>query len=257
MPTALVINPNTTPEMTHKIRERAAPVFPPPWQLRVVQPPGGAESIESWFESYLSAVAMLPLLKEHPDVDGIVLACFGDPGLFAFREIVRVPVVGIAEASFLTACMVGLKFGVIVGSAKDAACLEDFLWSLGLHRRCAGFEWIDMAVLEMASDRKDTLARLVEAAQGLKRKGAESAILGCANLGDFREDLERGSRIPVIDPIETACWQLRALVEMGLKTSRAAMFETPGRKKLADLEKVLSPELARWLCERAASGFSE
>jgi allantoin racemase len=255
MPTALVINPNTTADMTEKIRQRAAPVFPPPWELRVVQPPGGAESIESWFESYLSAVAMLPVLKEYPDVDGIVLACFGDPGLFAFREIVHVPVVGIAEASYLTACLVGLKFGVIVGSAKDAACLEEYLWSLGLQARCAGFEWIDMAVLEMAADRKDTLARLAEAAHALKTKGAESSILGCANLGDFREDLERESRMPVIDPVEAACWQLRALVEMRLKTSRASMFETPARKRLTDLDRVLSPDLARWLSGRAASGF--
>ena len=36
---------------------------------------------------------------EAEGVDGHVIACFGDPGLLAARELARGPVLGIAEAA--------------------------------------------------------------------------------------------------------------------------------------------------------------
>ncbi|MBI4315292.1 MAG: aspartate/glutamate racemase family protein [Chloroflexi bacterium] len=257
MPTALVINPNTTPAMTDEIARTAARVFAPPWRFRAVQPPGGPESLESWFEAALASTAMLPLLKEHADADGVVLACFGDPGLYALREIVDGPVVGVAEAGFLTACMLGLRFGVLVGPIKDAAFTESLLWTYGLEKRCAGVQTMDIPVLDLHADRAATLAALTAGGGALAARGAEVLVLGCAGLSDYREEFEAAIGLPVIDPVEAACWQLRSLVEMRLATSRAGMFAKPAPKALTDLHTVLTPPLADWLAAQAERGFQK
>jgi allantoin racemase len=255
MPIALVINPNTTQWMTDSVARSAAKAFQPPWEFRALHPPGGPTSIESWFETNLAATATLALLKDHPDADGVVLACFGDPGLFALRELLDVPVVGIAEAAALTACMIGLKFGVLVGEHKDVPSLENVLWTYGLEKRCAGLEPIGIPVLEMDSDPAATLQSLTATSKRLMARGAEILLLGCAGLSDYQRDLARGLRIPVIDPVEAGCKQLQVLVGMGLSTSRAGMYARTGPKELSNLTAVLNPELAQWLEDAARRGL--
>jgi len=64
-----------------------------------------------------------------------------------------------------------------------------------------------------------------------------------AGLSSFREEFEQQIGLPVIDPVEAACWQLHTLVEIGLTTSPAGMFAKPAPKRLTSLSSVLVP---RW-----------
>ena len=50
---------------------------------------------------------------ERAGADGHVIACFGDPGLDAVRELAAGPVVGIAEAAMHTATLLGRGFSVV------------------------------------------------------------------------------------------------------------------------------------------------
>jgi len=255
MPKALVINPNTTAAMSSDIALHAARVFTPPWECDVVQPRGGPQSIETWVDMYISTLAMLDLLKDHSDADGILIVCFGDPGLFALREILDVPVVGLAEANFLTACMLGMRFGVIAGLQKDAAGIENLLWTYGLEKRCAGFQTIDLTVLDMHQSHAKTLAMLVQASLALADKGAEVLVLGCAGLSGFRQELALKAGLPVIEPVEAACWQLRSLVELGLRTSRSGIFAKPSPKQLTGIDSILAKPLGEWLKKQTEKGF--
>ena len=72
--------------MTAEIEATARRVFQPPWECVVASAPAGPESLESWTDYHLASVAVLPLLESHPDADGILLACFGDPGLYLLKE---------------------------------------------------------------------------------------------------------------------------------------------------------------------------
>lgn len=256
MPSALVINPNTTQWMTHSIARSAARVFQGPWKFSARQPPGGPASIESWFDTNLAATGMLALIKENPGVDGVVIACFGDPGLFMLREVLDIPVVGIAEAAFLTACMLGSKFGSLVGEHKDVPSLENVLWSYGLDRRSAGLAAIGVPILDMEIDPPSTLRALEAASEQLIAAGAETILLGCTGLSDFQQDLSDRLRIPVIDPVEAGCRQLQVLVDMGLTASRAGMFARTEPKDYSRLNQILHSDLAEWLQEMARGGFS-
>ena len=78
--------------------------------------------------------ATLDAYAEHgADADAVLLACFGDPGLWALREGSAAPVTGLAEASFLQARRHG-GFAVVTGGAKWKPMLQRLALGLDLHR---------------------------------------------------------------------------------------------------------------------------
>src|SRR5258708_19604635 len=65
----------------------------------------GAPYIASRAAAAIAGHAALDALAEHVlDCDVVYLACFGDPGLAALKEVAPVPVVGMAEAPVEPAC---------------------------------------------------------------------------------------------------------------------------------------------------------
>ena len=56
---------------------------------------------------------------EKEGYNGVVIACYGDPGIEAAKELVKIPVVGITEASYALARILSTKFLVVV-SAETA-----------------------------------------------------------------------------------------------------------------------------------------
>ena len=71
------------------------------------RPPGrhvlklcGAEACQSMGGYAIAAHAALDCFARHGhSAAGIIVACFGDPGVHAIREMTPIPVIGLAEAS--------------------------------------------------------------------------------------------------------------------------------------------------------------
>ena len=113
-----VINPNTTESMTRTIGDAAARPASPGTEIVAVSPSMGPVSIECHCDEAISVVGLLDEIRkgETDGFDGYVVACFGDPGLLAARELAKGPVVGIAEAAMHIASFIGTGFsGVCAG----------------------------------------------------------------------------------------------------------------------------------------------
>ena len=96
----LVINPNTTQAMTDEIGHAARAVAAPTTEIDCTSPTGGPRSIEGFADEAIAAYHTLETVaRTQGQYDGYVIACFGDPGLYACREVSDVPVVGIVEPS--------------------------------------------------------------------------------------------------------------------------------------------------------------
>ena len=110
-----VINPNTSPGMTETIGAAARAVAAPGTEILAVCPSEGEPSIAGHFDEAIAAVGVLEQIKagRQQGVDGHVIACFGDPGLLAARELAQGPVVGIAEAAMHMATLVATRFSIV------------------------------------------------------------------------------------------------------------------------------------------------
>src|SRR3954467_7145902 len=139
--------------MTRDIGEEARRYARADSEIEVTCPTWGPRSIEGHYEEELAAVATLETIRRHGgDADGVVIACYGDPGLFAAREISPVPVVGIGEASLLMACTVAHRFGIVTVMPRAVPIMRELVEKHGLERRCVSIRAAELTVLACASD---------------------------------------------------------------------------------------------------------
>lgn len=230
----LVINANTTDAMTQDIAAAASRYARPGTKIEAVAPTWGPRSIEGHYEEELAAVATLEVVRERAaEFDGVVIACYGDPGLFAAREISPVPVVGIAEASMLTACTVAHRFSIVTVLPRIKPLLADMVRLHGLEQRCASIRTTELTVLDCERDPTAATREIVAAArQAIAEDGAEAICLGCAGMGPLDKAVEAEVGVPVLDGVACAVKLVEGIVDYGLSTSRVAAFKEPEPKEL-------------------------
>jgi allantoin racemase len=244
----LVINPNTTAAMTEAIGEQARAAARPGTEIEAVSPAWGPASIEGHAEEVLSAAAVLEVVAARAaDFDGVAIACYGDPGLYAAREVSPVPVVGIAESSMLLACTVAHTFSVVTVIDRIRPLLEDVVDRYGLSDRCASVRGTNLAVLDIERDPAAASREIVaEARRAVEEDKAEAICLGCAGMGPLECDVRDAlAGVPVLDGVATAVKTLESLGDLGLSTSRRAAFKLPEPKQLTGDEPLLEALRAR------------
>jgi Asp/Glu/hydantoin racemase len=202
----LVVNSNTTPAVTDRIGAAARAVASPDTEVVAVSAPFGLPLIVTRADWLAAGPATLAALAQHRgQYDAAVIACFGDPGLDAAKELLDVPVLGISEAAFHAACMLGRRFGVVSFTAALRPMFEDCLAHHGLEARCAGFRMgppFSGDPGTVAEDRLDLLAALC--AESAEQDGAECVILAGGPLAGLAPRLQPRVTVPLIDGTQAA-----------------------------------------------------
>jgi allantoin racemase len=217
-----VINPNTSDELTATITKAAQVAAGAGVRVTGVHPAVGVPSVESHAEEAIAAVGVIEQVRAHQaETDAFVIACFGDTGVAAAREVATCPVVGMTEAALQTACLVAHRFVVITLPARTIAHSDRVVRALGLEHRCT-VTAVDVAVAELVDGSTHLLDAFAEAARAADR--AEAVVLGCAGLADLVDPLSDRLGVPVIDGVAAGIGIAAGLVAMGLNTSRASTF---------------------------------
>jgi len=142
----LLINPNTSTDMTERMVRTAADVLAPDVELVAITATRGMPYIASRAEAVIAGTITLEMLAEHHrGTDAVVIAAFGDPGLIAARELFEVPITAMAESAILTACMLGKRFAILTFSRALVAWFEDAVALCGLEARCGGIRVPDVS----------------------------------------------------------------------------------------------------------------
>ncbi len=234
----LVINPNTTASMTAKIGAAARAVARPGCEVRAVSPAMGPVSIESHYDEALAVPGLLQEITagERAGVDGYVIACFGDPGLKAARELARGPVVGIAEAAMHLASMVGTRFSVVTTLGRTIGQARHLAEAYGMDRFCANVRACELPVLELEEPGSQARERIVaECRLALEQDGADCIVLGCAGMADLCAHIQQVLGVPVIDGVAAGVQLAESLVALGLRTSKRGELAAPLPKPMAGL----------------------
>ena len=215
-----VINPNTTLSMTEKIRAAATAVAGPGTEIVAVSPAKGPRSIETQYDEAVSVIGVLDEIAkgEALGFDGYVIACFGDPGLFAARELTRAPVVGIAESAMRVASFISDGFTIISMPSHALPGMERLVQAYGMQGKCRGIRMLDMAVLDL-EDEASNSRRLVidECRKALKEDHSDCVLLGCAGLSDVAADISKEIGAPAIDGGAPAVKMVESLISLGLR----------------------------------------
>ena len=218
-----VINPNMTVTMTELIAKAAQASASSTTRIVGRTARFGAASIEGHYDEAIAAVGMLKEI-EAGDAEGChahVIACFGDPGLLAARELSAVPVLGIAEAAMHAASFVATHFSIVTTLSRTKVIAEHLVRNYGMEQHCRKVRAVDVAVLDLDKPEANVRGTLLgECRAALREDGIGAIVLGCAGMADLAHDLSSELGIPVIDGVAAAVRFAEALVGLGLKTSK-------------------------------------
>jgi len=226
----LLINPNTSAAMTHSMAEAARSVAAAGTRVTGRQPSFGPASIESHFDEVFGAagVAEQMRLAQDEGFDAVVIACFGDPGLDAARELTTAPVIGIAEAAFHAASFVATGFSVVTTMTRTCITAERLVQRYGFERTCRGIHGTDIPVLALEEGGEELLARIEAAArQALLADRSGAIVLGCGGMAGLCAALQQRLGVPVVDGVTAAVKMAEALVALGLKTEKRGDYAPP------------------------------
>jgi allantoin racemase len=235
-----VINPNTTASMTEKIGAAARAIASPGTEIIACNPQMGPETIEGHYDEALSVIGVLEEIRkgEAEGIDGYVIACFGDPGLRAARELARGPVIGMAEAAMHAASFITTRFAIVTTLRRTRVIAQHLVDNYGMNHFCASIRATDLSVLELeveGSDARKIIAQ--ECRLALKEDYAEAIVLGCGGMADLAASLSEEIGVPVIEGVSAGVKFAEALVALGLGTSKVNDFAFPIPKACTGLLK--------------------
>ncbi len=240
-----LINPNTTVAMTEKMAVAARQVASAGTQILAVQSATGPASIESATDEALALPGLLAQIRagEAAGVDAHVIACFGDPGLRAAREVASAPVIGIAEAAMQLACLVSASFSVVTTLARTVPTAQRLLDDYGMRARCRRVRATGIAVLELEAQTTDLLRQKIanECRLALAEDGVGAIVLGCAGMADLCSELTQELGVPVIDGVTAAVKLAEALVALRIRTSKRGDYAPPSIKPYAGVMAQFAP----------------
>lgn len=210
----LVLNPNSDRMLTKALGAQLQAVFP-----GALLDVGQLDAAPKGIATYRDIHAVEALLAERftTGVDShaaIVIACFADPGVSLLRELLDVPVLGMAASGTFHALSLGRPLGVVSAGRSVLPRHWEFYRSLGVDHLVAGDEATDLPP-GVTHPRELMEERLLTVGRGLISAGVRSLLLGCAAFSEFRSWLEAQLEVPVVDPLLAATSQALLLAAQG------------------------------------------
>ena len=210
----LLLNGNTDPAITALLATRAAEAIPrlrlPAADLVPATAPFGARYISTRAAVAVAGHAVLAALADHVGHDNpggytaAVIACFGEPGIEAARELLPIPVVGMAEASIAAALAIAPRIALLTGGALWVPMLEEFALIRGFGRDRVAVRGVAPTGDMIARDPDGAAALLAEAARAAAQDGAGAVVLGGAGLAGIAPRIAPHVPVPVLDSLDCA-----------------------------------------------------
>ena len=226
----MIINPNSSLEMTAHLDRVLNKIKGEHTELTVTCPPNGPLAIESSYDEAMCASGVLELVKKANEekYDAVILACFSDPALEQAREISDILVTGIEEISLHVAAMLGSKFTVLTMTDKRVPSKEAHVRRFKLEGSLASVRPLGMSVAEIEADEKRACAQILKVAkEAAEKDGAEVIVLGCAGMAGYADVVRSDLGMEVIDPSSLALKVTEALVAAGMKQSKRGYYSYP------------------------------
>lgn len=202
----LIINPNSTASMTAAIKAAAISKAMPDTQITAVNPADGPPSIQGPEDGLACLPGLLDLFDTmvgtSSDYDAVIIACFDDTGLYELKSRSNIPVIGIGEAAFHAAVLIGPKFSTVTTLAVSVPVIEKNIATYGFASKSARVRASNVPVLDIGI--KTTQLITDEARRAIAEDGCDVIVLGCAGMADLADDLAQSLGIPVIDGVGMA-----------------------------------------------------
>jgi len=191
------------------------------------------------------------LEAEKEGYDAAIVGCFSDPGVLEARGVVNMPVVGLCEPTFLFACLLGHKFGIVtLNEPRTLPDLEFMIRMYGMEDRTIinpvrSISMPTMEVFTKGMESPDIVAAdILEKARQCVEDGAEVIVVGCNGLGPLCTISGvvkvEGVDAPILDCVSVSVICAEAIVSLhrGLVVPFISRMGSYSLARKKDLERV-------------------
>jgi Asp/Glu/hydantoin racemase len=243
----LLANPNTSVGITERIAAVARRAAAPGTGIVAVTGRTGVPYIATRAEAAVAGRETLELMAEHaPGCDAAVVAAFGDPGVGGARELLDIPVIGLAEAAMLTACMLGRRFSIVTFAVALGPWYRECVEYNGLSGRLAAIRCLDAPFRDIGEVQAEKAALLVEMCRRtVAEDEADVVILGGAPLAGLAAVVADQVPVPLVDGVAAAVGQAEMLARLGVRKATAGTFRRPAAKAVAGVGEALREAFER------------
>lgn len=241
----LLPNPNTSAGVTEICAREARAAASPGTEIVPLTGTFGPAVISSRAEHAIATHMMVEMLADNAEgADAVVLAVSYDTALWAAREMLEIPVVGMTEAACLSACLLATRFALVTfGSVQS---YRELVVSYGLESRLAG---IQVARTDPHAAYRDPAAAeraIVEACrEAVAATGAEAIVLAGAAMAGIPRRIEAELPVPVLDGIGCGVPLAEMLVRRAPRKARAGSLVPTGSRATSGIGAALAARLAR------------
>lgn len=220
----LIINPNTTAAMTETAAVAARAAAHDGTKITAINPTEGPASIQGPEDGDAALPGLFALFDKEVlqkgGYDAAVIACFDDTGLWELKARSPIPVIGIGEAGYHAAMLVGERFSVVTTMAVSVPVLEENIHRYGFASRCAKVRASGVPVLDLETNAEAAEQRVAaEIDRAAAEDGCDTIVLGCAGMADLAETMAKRTGLPIIDGVACAVTLCEALVSALPKTN--------------------------------------
>ncbi|MGM9607649.1 MAG: aspartate/glutamate racemase family protein [Oscillospiraceae bacterium] len=222
-----ILTPEMTQDMTKFLMDTT--------QVIHKQIPEGSVTIECEYDEVYSAPHVVSLAVEEAEareIDGVFSNCFGDPGVRALREKLKVPVFGGFEPAIYLGLGLGDTLGIVTVLKNVVPMINGAIVRAGLERRVTSVRTLDMPVIEL-QDRDKLMANLyIECRKAIEEDGVSVLIMGCTGIIGVTDEMTGrlkadGYDVPVLEAAQCAMTLTELYARMGLYQSRQTYREPP------------------------------
>ena len=211
----LYINPNATGSMTDQVVAVARRAALPGTEVlgwTNTQGPAAIQGPADGDAAVAGVLALLPAAREAA-ADVIVIACFDDTGLDLVRAAAHCPVIGIGQAAFHMAALLGHRFSVVTTLAVSVPVIDANIAAYGFGPLCARVRPSGLPVLAVDEASPATLERLAdEIALSAAQDGVTAVVLGCAGMAPLLQRLQPATTLKLIDGVAASARLAQALI---------------------------------------------
>lgn len=243
----LILNPNTSEFVTSRVASQARRCASLGTDITTATAAFGARIIGTRAELAIAQHATLDTLAHHAGTfDAVVLAVSYDTALYAAREMLPTPVVGITEAAWLTACQLGTRTGVVMFGKRVLPLYQELATLYGLERRIAGWRALENTAPYGDGDQTEVDQQVVSAARDLiEGDGCEVIVLAGAVMAGVPERLQKQLPVPLLEGVSCAVAQAEMLVRLACPKPSTGSLAAPTERALIQVSAALRSQFGR------------
>jgi allantoin racemase len=244
----LLINPNITSSITELMAAEARRSAAAHTELVPVTAAFGTLYVENRVEAAIAAHAVLDVCAAYSDgCDAVIISAFGDPGLYAAKELLDIPVVGVSEAAFLAAYMLGNRYAIVCLTPRLKTWYVETAHAHGLDGKLVAARALAGPVSDITRAKDELKEKvLAECLKVIAEDEAEVIIIGGGPIAGLARDIRDEIPVPLIDGVSAAVKLAEAIVGLGPRPPRKGSFASPAPKPARGL----SPALMRRITGR-------